>query len=164
MSRLLLLTLLASYLCLFNTGCVFMHKEHLKTQDGYLVEHLKSCGPKALQKVSTSLKDDRLKSAGEKIQDTGNLSRIFLSMFNYRAIEITFTYEIKNLLEDLGYKVFKAENIESLKEGDVALVLVRGNFFSKEWHWLCYPVDKESINSFFGKNTKTHLIFIIKKV
>ena len=48
------------------------------------------------------------------------------------------------------------------KGKDIAFILVRGKFVSKEWHWMCYPVDKD-IKTFFGPNTVIDKVLLLRK-
>ena len=45
---------------------------------------------------------------------------------------------------------------------DIALVLIYGRFFSSEWHWVCYPIDK-NISTFFGPDTNIDKVYLLKK-
>ena len=47
------------------------------------------------------------------------------------------------------------------KEKDIAIVLIRGKFFTEQYHWVVYPID--NVKSFWGKNTVIDSIYLIKK-
>ena len=172
MSRLLILYLTLSYLSLFNVGCSILHPESLEKRDGYYVSHLESCGPKAAQKAVMDLRkvgiwDKRyitLLEVGRGMQDDGgNISRLFLSLFHYKTMEITFPYEMKRYFQKQGLKVTKVKSLDDLDpKVDTAVVLIRGSVISSAWHWLCFPKDTD-IKHHFGEDTKIYLILLIKK-
>lgn len=172
MNRLLTLYLILSYLSLFNVGCSILHPESLKKQDGYYTKHLQSCGPEAAQKATMNLRGVGMwyegyvtpLEVGRDIQDSGgNVSRLLLSLFHYKTMEITFPYEMKRYFEKQGFKVTEIESLDSLdSKENTAVVLVRGSITSSAWHWLCFPQD-DDIEHHFGKDTKIHLILLIEK-
>jgi hypothetical protein len=172
MSRLLILYMIGSYLSLFNVGCSILHPESLKKKNDYYINHLQSCGPKAAQAAVMDLRKVgvwnkryiTLLEVGKNIQDGGgNSCRLLLSLFHYEAVQITFPYEIKRYFEKQGLTVTEINSLEGLDpKVDTAIVLVRDGAITNQWHWLCFPKDFD-IEYHFGKNTRIHLIFLIKK-
>ena len=75
------------------------------------------------------------KSISKEIQSTGNVSRFILASFNYDALEITFPCEIKKYFNNKGYTVTEID-FESLKDTDVAIILIKGKKLLKQWHLL----------------------------
>ena len=60
---------------------------------------------------------------------------------------------------------YKYENIkyDDLKEGDFAIVLLKGYDDIHEWHWASWPNDKKSIPKFFKDYTKIISVYKITK-
>jgi len=172
MNKYLIYFIIVSYLSLFNMACSLLHTESLNRENGYYTQHLQSCGPKAAQEAMMDLKkngvwDKRyitVLEVGQEMQDNGgNAPRLFLSLFSYKSMQITFPYEMKRLFEKRGLKVTQIKSLKGLDPKlDTALVLVRGSVFSKYWHWLCYP-KTGNIEQYFGKDTKVHIILLIQK-
>ena len=150
----------------FNYGCSLMHPNSLDRDDqGYLKKHYYSCGPQALSKALREL--DNYKTAPDisrDIQDSGNGSRLILSLLHHEAVGITFPSEVKKFFEENGYEVIEVDDIDSLNpEKDVALVLIWwGEPIEHNAHWLCFPVDK-NIKRYLGEKTSISHIFLIKK-
>jgi len=172
MSKYIIYFIIISYLSLFNIGCSLFRPDSLSREDGYYTQHLQSCGPRAAQKAIQNLKkhgvwDERyitVLEVGKKIQNNGgNASRLFLSLFNHRTMQITFPYEMERFFEKEGFKVSRVKSLKGLDpETDTALVLVRGSVLSKYWHWVCFPTD-HFIEDYFGKETKIHIILLVEK-
>ncbi len=139
-----------------NPGCAIFHPEKFAKEDGYYTKHFYSCGPSAIQDVLLNIERKLIscESISREIQSTGNASRFILASFNYSALEITFPCEIKKYFNNKGYKVTEIE-FESLKSSDVAIILIKGKKFLKQWHWASYPThSKEYIQNIFGDGTK----------
>lgn len=149
---------------LLNYGCIAFHpKSAAKDELGYFVKHYKSCGVLALRMARANFNDHaKLKEISREIQNTGNLSRALLSLAHHDSFDITWPHEIKNHLNKHGYKVREINDFESLKEGDTAIVLIKGRFLSQEWHWMCYP-NGHNIETYFGEGTKIIKIYLIEK-
>ena len=153
---------LAICFILLNPGCAVFHKEEFTKRDGHYIKHFNSCGPKAIQQAILKIEKELVsrESISKNIQSTGNVSRLVLASINYEALEITFPCEIKKYLKNKGYKI-KEVSFESLKKGDVAIVLIRGGSFFKEWHWITYPTySKTHIKNYFPSKTK--IISVLK--
>ena len=144
-----------------NTSCGLLHKEKFKKEDGLYIRHYYSCGPGSIQDAILKLERKLVsrKSISKDIQSTGNTSRLLLASFDYRALEITFPCELKKYLNKRGYNIQEV-SFDSLKKGDVAIVLVKGSNLLKEWHWITYPAhSKEYIKNFFSS---TEVISVLK--
>ena len=144
-----------------NSSCGVFHKEKFKKEEGFYIRHYHSCGPDSIQDAIIKLERKLVsrESISKDIQSTGNTSRLLLASFDYRALEITFPCELKKYLNKRGYNIQEV-SFDSLKEGDVAIVLVRGSNLLKEWHWITYPThSKEYIKNFFSS---TKVISVLK--
>ena len=145
-----------------------------KNSEGFYEKHYNCCGPIALEKALNlffSKPHDGIIYCFKKPFDREEISRLIqkdgmgckeaLSLFHKDAVCITWPSEIKDILNKYNIEVI---NIKSLKEldpkKDIAIVLVHGKFFSKEYHWLVYPIDE--IESFYGEDTVIDLIFLLK--
>lgn len=148
-----------------NTGCIAFHPDQAKRDsDGHYIRHYSSCGPIAIKK-SLRYFDVRSSAAkiSKKIQSSGNLSRTAMMFAHYKLIQVTFPCEVKQYYESNGYEVTEIDDINKLKNNDIAIVLVRGNILNDEsYHWLCYPSDTRIVD-FYGENTKILRIYVITK-
>ena len=103
------------------------------------------------------------KQISKQIQDDGQIFKTFLSFFDREAVCSTWSWEMKRVVKKYGFELIDADDFEKLDPSkDIALVLVYGKFFSSQWHWMCYPVDK-NITTCFGPNTKIDKILLLKK-
>jgi hypothetical protein len=153
-------------------GCHISNPNLRKDSKGYFVKHYNACGPIALEKAineyhariaNRSIKAPVHRSdLSRQIQDSGFASRRLLSFFNPTAINITWPSEIVDILDKYGFEIVKLKNLNQLnKEKDIAIVLIRGKFFTEEYHWVVYPID--NVKSFWGKKTVIDSIYLIKK-
>ena len=69
--------------------------------------------------------------------------------------------EVRAYFKSNGFYIKKIKNFQDLKEGDVALVLIKEKN-SIIYHWMCYPIDY-NITGYFGDRTIVKDIYIIKK-
>ena len=148
-------------------------KNAMRTTPNYYINHLRSCGPEAAQQAVMDLRKVgiwnkryiTLLEVGQDIQDNGgNVSRLILSLFHHKAIQITFPYEMKRYFEKQGLRVTEVSSLEGLDpEVDTAIVLIRDGIITNRWHWLCFPKDL-NIERHFGKDTRIHIILLIRKV
>ena len=154
------------------TGCgllqqsresAYMQNLRKENRDPY---HVNSCGPEALQKALNKL---NVNASEESISylilsrnGCDSLVRDVLSIFHNGARKITFPDEIMRVLKKNGYKIKKTKDLKSLSETkDVALVLIKKRW-SLNYHWMCFPVDK-NILSFFGNDTLLLKVYLITK-
>ena len=85
-------------------------------------------------------------------------------MFDKEIVCVTWSWEMKKAVEKYGFELITIDDFKKLNpEKDIAFVLVRGKFFSRQWHWMCYPIE-ENITKFFGENTKIDRIYLLKRV
>lgn len=164
-----------SFLFLFMplfSGCGIFNPP-AKDKNGYYIKHLTCCGPTAIeaaineyyrkQGIVFAKNPAPKEEVSKHIQDDGQLFKSFLALFDREAVCVTWSWEMKRVVEKYGFKLVSAQDFEKLNpKKDIALVLVRGRFFSSEWHWMCYPVDK-NIKSFFGKDTKIDTLYLLIK-
>lgn len=144
-----------------NSSCGVFHKEKFKKEDEFYIRHYHSCGPDSIQDAIIKIEKKLVsrESISKDIQSTGNTSRLLLASLNYRALEITFPCELKKYLNKRGYNIQEV-SFDSLKEGDVAVVLIKGSNPLKEWHWVTYPThSKEYIKNFFSS---TRVVSVLK--
>ena len=168
-----------SVICFLSQGCITFNSEYAKKdQDGHYLKHYNSCGPVAIEAAINEyyrkqgivfIKNPApQKEVSKKIQANGNGIRDFMSLIHYEGVLLTLPSEMKKVIEDYGYEVKSAENIEDLDpEKDIAVVLVWGCAFKREAHWICFPLyDAEEISKYYGKNTQISEILILgpKKV
>ena len=70
---------------------------------------------------------------------------------------------IKNIAKEYGFVPVKLNDINKLKEGDIAVVLIKGKTLKGEWHWMCFPYhDVETIKKWYGKNTVVKDVYLLK--
>jgi len=147
-----------------NPGCAIFHPKEFAKEDGYYLKHFYSCGPDAIQDALLNIerKFTSRKSISKEIQATGNTSRFILASINHDALEITFPCEIKKYFNSKGYEVTKID-FESLKDTDVAIILIKGEKFLRQWHWVTYPTySKKYIQNMFGGSTSIVSVYRIR--
>ena len=148
-------------------GCALFDR-YEKNPEGYYERHFWACGPIALEKAFLEQYKRRgiaycvsREELSKQIQDYGMLRRELLSYFNKEAVGITWPSEIKKVANRHGFDVIKVDDINSLDPNeDVAIVLIHGKFFSREYHWLVYPLD--DVKGFYGKKTVIDTIYLPK--
>jgi len=70
---------------------------------------------------------------------------------------------MKAVVKKYGFELITVNDFEKLDPSkDIALVLVYGRFLSRQWHWMCYPVD-ENVKTYFGPDTKIDKIYLLQK-
>tara|TARA_Y100000310_G_scaffold311612_1_gene358063 strand:+ start:336 stop:854 length:519 start_codon:yes stop_codon:yes gene_type:complete len=152
------------------SGCGIFHPP-LRDGDGYYPLHFYCCGSTAIEnafieyyKREGTDYDINSKQISKEIQDDGIFLKRLLSLFDNQVICSTWSWEIRGLVKKYGFELINIDKFENLDPSrDIAFVLVRGKFFSKEWHWMCYPVDKD-VKTFFGAETKIDKILLLKKI
>jgi len=156
-------------ICLLNVSCVVFHPEQFQRDElGYYINHYNACGPVALEKAFEALGDENESRVeiSRKIQDKGNSLRTLLSLLHYDGLLVTLPKEIKTACKEHGYKVIELNNLDELKEKDVALVLVWGRIFKREAHWVVFPIDNEfrKLKEWYGEYTEIGKIYLLKKI
>ena len=155
------------------SGCGIFHPPS-KDGNGYYTAHFDCCGPRAIEAAINYyyqkqgivfLKNPApRKEISKLIQDDGMYFKKFLSFFDRQAVCSTWSWEMKKVVKKYGFELVDADSFEKLDPSkDIAIILVRGKFISKEWHWMCFPVH-EDIKTFFGSNTKIDKILLLKKI
>ena len=155
---------------LFSACSLF--RPPLRDADGYYPIHFYCCGPVAIENALAEYnrragvvnkRHIGSKEISKQMQDDGIVFKRFLSIFHREVVCSTWSWEIRNTVEKYGFELVNINSFEELDPSKhIAFVLVRHKFFSKEWHWMCYPVDKD-IKTFFGSDTKIDKILLLKK-
>lgn len=155
-----------SLLCF--TGCGLFHKPSAKEQVwstfGIDSFHFESCGPTSLHEMHKHFGENiTTQSVSINIQEKRCIN-IFkgLGFIHTEFRRITCPPELLAYLKRNNYKY---ENIkyDDLKEGDFAIVLLKGYDDVHEWHWASWPNDKKSIPKFFKDYTKIISVYKITK-
>lgn len=152
-------------------GCALFDR-HKKNKQGYYEAHYRACGPIALEKAINEFYRKQgvvfvknpapRKNISQKIQRGGSFSKELLSYFDKQAIQITWPSEIKKIINEHGFDIVTVDNLSDLDpEKDVAVVLIHGKCFSKQYHWVVYPLDK--VENFYGKDTVIDIIYLLKR-
>ena len=80
-------------------------------------------------------------------------------IIQYRGKKITHKEAETN--KKYGYEIVSLKEFNKLNpKAEVALVLVNSKL--NNYHWLCFPVDK-NIKEYFGPRTKVSKIYLLKK-
>ncbi len=163
---------IALFLTFIMSGCgVFQSlrtSNHVKEQRAKNLDpyHVYSCGPKALHKVflrfGIYISVEDLSHSMQSSPSCANLLREIACVFSMECRKITFPTELKSILKKHGFRIVNVSDLEELNENeDTALVLVKRKN-NLNYHWMCFPVDK-NIKTFFGKDTIIKEIYLIKK-
>ena len=128
--------------------------------------HTFSCGPEALEKafkrLNIYISREEISHSIQKNHKFNSCVRSLLSIFKNEARKITFPEEMIDSLKKEGYSVKKIKKYSDLNETmDVAIILIKQKN-ALNYHWMCFPVDK-NILSFFGKDTILKEIYLISK-
>ena len=76
-------------------------------------------------------------------------------------MEITWPSEIKKIANEHGFDVVTVDELSPLNsEKDIAIVLIHGKFFSKQYHWVVYPID--DVKNFYGEKTVIDAVYLLK--
>lgn len=160
------------FMCFLFLGCGLMEsyrdpysvkKARSMNMDPY---HIFSCGPQAIQKAfaefNIHMPLSNISHAMQSDTSCSNLLRDFLSVLHTEARRITFPAELKRILKKNGFTIVSINSLKDLDENkDIALILIK-NGRSFNYHWMCFPVDK-NIKTFFGQDTIIKEIYLIKK-
>ena len=145
-----------------------------KNSEGFYEKHYECCGPIALEKalnlfwskphggvIYCFLKSFDRKEISQLIQKRGGAFKEVLSFFHRDAICITWPSEIKYVCEKNWVELISIRDIKDLApEKDVAIVLVHGRYFSKEFHWVVFPIN--DVEDFYKEETVIDKIFLLK--
>ena len=151
------------------SGCGIFNPP-LKDKNGYHIDHFYSCGPRTIEKAINEYyrrqgipSSDINKEASEFIQSEGQVLKKFLALFDKEVVQVTWSWEMKSVARKYGFELISVKDFKKINPSkDIAIVLVYGKFLSSQWHWMCYPVDK-NITAYFGKDTKIDKIYLLKK-
>ena len=145
------------------SGCGALNQgTFAKDETGAYTRHFWSCGPKAISDVMHQLKKSYHSDVeiSREIQKNGNIRRFTLSVFNQRAMAITWPSEIKKYFNKRDLILTKV-NFNSLTEKDPAIILIKKGL---TYHWITFPTyTKGHIQNFFGTSTKIVETYLIKK-
>ena len=154
-------------LLFFSVGCGTLYNlseskfAREKRANGFDPLHVYSCGPIAIRKAHDALGGNVFSSSiSKEILDHGNWARSLLSVFTYKAREITMPSEIIRYFESRGFQIKKIKNFKQLKETDISIILIKKKN-TIYYHWLCFPVDSD-ILTYWGDSTLVKLIFSIE--
>ena len=128
--------------------------------------HVFSCGPEALEKafgeLNIHISKEDISYAIQKNHKFNTFVRDVTAIFHNDARRITFPEEMINVLKDKGYSISKGKEYSGLNEAvDIAIILIKKKN-TLEYHWMCFPVDK-NILTFFGNDTVVKEIYLIIK-
>tara|TARA_B100001123_G_scaffold88226_1_gene101337 strand:+ start:2506 stop:3000 length:495 start_codon:yes stop_codon:yes gene_type:complete len=144
------------------TGCGILyyinetsiHKTYRKA--GYEYCHLQSCGPEALYEAFSELgiyKESQY-VIGKEIQDDAKVDyRGMLGFVDHRFTLITCPPELRKYCRKNNVDITYVDKYEDLKEGDVAIVLLKDTSDFRNWHWICWPTQKTKIHNYFNEST-----------
>jgi len=152
------------------TGCSALNQS--PKENGYYLSHLNSCGPVAVEKAINGYYHKRgivfaknpapRDEVSRRIQDNGNGWRDFMGLFHENASQVTCPHEVVEVCKQYGFKVVSTGDFYKLdSEKDIALILLYSNLL--EWHWVCFPIDK-NIPNWYGDSTKIVKVFILEKM
>lgn len=126
--------------------------------------HFNSCGPKSLHKVHKNFgKEIDTTMISVDIQHARKIDLYqLLGLIDERFRGITNPCELKSYCRRNGFEVTTMK-YEDLKEGDVAIVLIKGYDDLHEWHWMTWPDEKDEIPTYFDEHTKIIRKYLITK-
>lgn len=143
-----------------------------KTVDGFYIRHFDCCGPKSLKRAFeifyrengiVFVRGISSEEISRAMQKKGNSGRTGLSILNRNAVCITWPSEIRSMAKDYGFVPVSLKDVDKLKEGDIAIILVRGKALKGEFHWICFPYyDVETIKKWYGKTTNIGPIYLFR--
>lgn len=166
MKNIIFILLLNALFFLVGCGTLYNLTENKKAKqeriNGYDPLHVQSCGPTAIKKAYLLLGQEiQRKDISKEIRQDGNFMRSILSIFSHHARSITFPSEIIKYFESHNFKVKSIKSYNQLKNGDIAIVLIKKNN-TLMYHWVCFPYDI-NIESFFGAATSVLDIYLIAR-
>lgn len=154
------------------TGCGVFQNQYKKNSKGFYETHYSSCGPIALEKAINEFYRKQgivfarnpapRKEISQAIQKEGMSIKELLCYFDKESIAITWPSEIKYIANKYGFELITVDGLSDLDpEKDVAIVLIHGRLFSKQYHWVVFPVD--DIENFYGDKTAIDTIYLLKQ-
>ena len=85
-----------------------------------------------------------------------------LGLIDTKFREITCPPELLKYLRTHNF-IYEKVKYEDLKDGDVAILLLKGYDDIYEWHWAIWTYDQKSIPTFFKEHTKIIRTYKITK-
>ena len=164
---------MALFLAVAPVGCGVFNG-YKKNSEGFYEKHYNCCGPIALEKALNSfwakphdgviycfIKPFDREELSQQIQKEGMARKEALSFFHRDAICITWPSEIKRVLKKYNVETVKVDRLDDLDlNKDVAIVLVHGAFFSRQYHWVVFPLD--NVKNYYGDDTVIDVIYLLK--
>ena len=154
------------FITLFSSGCGLFYKnppEHkLWAKLGVDSYHFETCGPTALHKVHKNFgkEIDKVMISVELQQQRAVNIYPLLGLIDEHFRGITGVGEMKSYCRRNGFNVDTVD-YEDLKEGDIAVVLLKGYDDLYEWHWMVWPDQKDKIPTYFDEHTKIIRTYLI---
>jgi hypothetical protein len=151
-------------------GCGIFNP-YKKNSEGFYEKHYTCCGPIAIEKAINEFYRKQgivfaknpapRKEISQQIQKSGMAFKECLSFFDRRAICITWPSEIKFIINKYGFELVTVQSLEELDpKKDIAIALVHGKFFSREFHWLVFPID--NVKDYYGEDTVVDKVYLMK--
>ena len=142
-----------------------------KNSEGYYPQHYRACGPTALEKainaayakrgISFAKNPAPRKKISQQIQSDGMIRKELLAFISRSAVQITWPSEIKKIVNLHGFDIVTVDSVDSLDpEKDIAIVLIHGKRFSRQYHWVVYPID--DVKNFYGEKTVIDAVYLLK--
>ena len=167
-----LLSLILCVAPLLLSGCGGFKNQYQKNSEGFYEKHYNCCGPIAIEKainefyrkegVVFARNPAPRKEVSQAIQKSGMSIKEALCYFDPEAICITWPSEIIHVTKKYGFELIRLESLEELDpKKDIAIVLVHGKFFSKQYHWVVFPLH--DVQYYYGKDTVIDAIYLLKK-
>ena len=153
---------------LFSSGCGLFYKnppEHkLWAKLGVDAYHFESCGPSALHKVHKNFgKDIDVTMISVEMQQARKFNMYpLLGLIDEHFRGITSACDLKSYCRRNGFEVTTMK-YEDLKNGDVAVVLLKGFDDLYEWHWMTWPDQQDRIPAYFDEHTRIIKTYLITK-
>ena len=161
---------LALTLVSLSMGCGALKSSRLPSNQNER-QHIMSCGPEAIHNAVYELNLNGHNIQSVSLTDISNelkrknkcsaITRDVMSLFVYKSKRVTFPCEIKKYFTDRGFKVETLKGLSELKQGDVAIVLIRQKG-TLSYHWITYPTSN-NIMKFFGKDTVLKRIYLLER-
>jgi|10_taG_2_1085330.scaffolds.fasta_scaffold00527_17 hypothetical protein len=152
---------------ILNSGCVILNPPK-KDKLGYYESHYTACGPIAVAQAirhycvmnGIKLKKDITPiDVSREIQDRGSRLGI-LSIFNTKAVEITWPHEIIEVCKHYGFEAKLVKDISEIDMSiDTAIILVHKKHTLVDYHWVCHPA--RSITAYGRDNTVIDDVYIL---
>ena len=170
--RRLAIAIAVGFFFLITNGCGSLYylkesPEHKAMREaGYELCHLQSCGPQSLSDAFKYFGIHKEPfTIGKEIQDLDRTHyRRIMSLAHHDFTKITCPPELKKYCRHCGFTITAVNDVNDLKDGDVAIVLLRGKEDLRDWHYICYPTNSIShILNYFGDDTTFIKAYVLTK-